>query len=88
MAETNDRLRELRRLYKLSRAELGIYTGYSRSYTDNWLAADSSANFREAPVNAVRLLEFELGLRVPQLAHRAVAPAPKKAAKKKARRRG
>ena len=90
MPETNRRLIELRRIYKLSRSELGIYTGYSRSYVDNWLVAEGTANYREAPANAVRLMEFELGLRKPQLAGRAmVTPKPVRTpAKKKARRRG
>jgi len=90
VAETNRRLIELRRIYKLSRSELGIYTGYSRSYVDNWLVAEGTQNYREAPANAVRLLEFELGLRKPQLLERAIVKpvAVRKPAKKKARRRG
>lgn len=61
MKSTNDRIIEIRKQDGLSRAELAIITGYSRSYVDNWLTQANSSNWREAPENAVRLLELETG---------------------------
>lgn len=58
---TNERIVQIRKEDGLSRAELSIITGYSRSYVDNWLTKQKSSNFREAPENAVRLLELETG---------------------------
>lgn len=58
---TNDRIIQIRKEDRLSRAELSIITGYSRSYVDNWLTKAKSTNWREAPENAVRLLELETG---------------------------
>lgn len=59
--KTNERIIQIREEDGLSRAELAIITGYSRSYVDNWLTQPSSSNYREAPENAVRLLELETG---------------------------
>jgi DNA-binding transcriptional regulator YiaG len=58
---TNDRIMNIRKEDGLSRAEISIITGYSRSYVDNWLTKPKSTNWREAPENAVRLLELETG---------------------------
>ena len=58
---TNDRIVTIRQEDGLTRAELSIITGYSRSYVDNWLTKQASQNWREAPENAVRLLELETG---------------------------
>lgn len=62
-ADTNRRIKELRAEDGLSRADLARLTGYSSSYVDNWLAPVTGSNWRRAPENAVRLLEFETGRR-------------------------
>ena len=59
--EINAKIMNIRQEDGLSRAELSIITGYSRSYVDNWLTKPASPNFREAPENALRLLELETG---------------------------
>lgn len=67
---TNERIVAIRKEIGLTRAELSIITGYSRSYVDNWLTKPKSQNFREAPENAVRLLELETGLIKPRFVGR------------------
>jgi hypothetical protein len=61
---------EIRNEIGLTRSELSIITGYSRSYVDNWLTSPKSANYREAPENAVRLLELETGIVKPRFVGR------------------
>lgn len=58
-ATTNARIIAIRAEDQLSRSDLALITGYSRSYVDNWLVDPESPNWREAPANAVRLLELE-----------------------------
>lgn len=67
---TNDRIIQIRQEDGLSRAELSVITGYSRSYVDNWLTEAGSKNWREAPENAVRLLELETGRTKPRFVGR------------------
>lgn len=64
-AVTNARIIQIRAEDGLSRSKLAEITGYSRSYIDNWLVDSESPNWREAPQNAVRLLELETGRRAP-----------------------
>jgi transcriptional regulator with XRE-family HTH domain len=64
-ADTNDRIIRIREEDGLTRADLAIITGYSRSYVDNWLTTRNATNWREAPENAVRLLELETGRKRP-----------------------
>lgn len=63
--ECNDRLRELRAQFNLTRVELVRLTGYSGTAVDSWLARASSTWAKKAPARMVRLLEFELGLGAP-----------------------
>lgn len=64
--DTNARIITIRKEDGLSRAEISAITGYSRSYVDNWLTQADSRNWREAPENAVRLLELETGRAKPK----------------------
>lgn len=70
-AITNARIIAIRTADKLSRSNLALITGYSRSYVDNWLVDPESPNWREAPANAVRLLELETGRRTASFVPRA-----------------
>jgi len=67
---TNERIIRIREEIGLTRSELSIITGYSRSYVDNWLTHTDSPNYREAPENAVRLLELETGITRPRFVGR------------------
>lgn len=66
----NERIMDIRAEIGLTRSELSIITGYSRSYVDNWLTKPASPNYRDAPDIAVRLLELETGIIKPRFVGR------------------
>jgi transcriptional regulator with XRE-family HTH domain len=58
----NQRIRELITQFGLTRKAVAHHCGVSKSAVDRWLEPDGSANIRNTPDRAVRLLEFSLGL--------------------------
>lgn len=61
--ETNKRVIELRRKYRLSRQQLAEYAGCSLSLVDRWLREPGTSNYRETKRRYVTLIEFALGLK-------------------------
>lgn len=63
---TNARVDELRHEKDLTRQEIADICGCSKSWVDSWLSDPNSKYYRTCPDFALRLLEFELGVRQPE----------------------
>lgn len=59
----NLRIRELINEFGLTRQRVADHCGVSKSAVDRWLGPPGSANIRNTPDRAVRLLEFSLGIK-------------------------
>lgn len=62
----NQRVDELRLEKNLTRKQIAKICGCSKSWVDSWLSKPGSKYYRECPDSALKLLEFELGVRQPE----------------------
>ncbi len=57
MVVLNDRLREIKELYKLRHSDISYITGYAANTVKKWFTDSDSKYFQPAPIQAIKLLE-------------------------------
>lgn len=65
----NRRLAALMEEHGITRPEAAEIMGYTKACVDQWLRPEGSDNWRTMHDRALRLFEFELGLRAPSYTH-------------------